>query len=85
MSAFQSQRDEAFLPAYRMTLDAVAARDQPPEHLNPLRAAALSPFTGRQILAALPGLLDQALDPATVARIEFLARMYEPSRQPAPS
>ena len=85
MSAFQSQRDEAFLPAYRMTLDAVAARDQPPEHLNPLRAAALSPFTGRQILAALPGLLDQALDPATVARIEFLARMYEPARQPAPS
>lgn len=76
LDAFHRQRDEALLPAYRWTLDAMRVRDAAPEAIAWLRAALVSPPDTRQIMYWLPTVLAGGLPPHLQPTVSMLAQFF---------
>jgi flavin-dependent dehydrogenase len=84
LADYQQRRDAALRPLFEQTLAAATARDEPYEQLTALRAVLLNQHDARQLLRALPRLLDQAYEPQDRFRHAFIAEMYR-SAEKAPA
>ena len=77
MEAYTQRRDTALRPLFEQTVAAAAARDDSHRQLDPLRAVLLNQHDVRQVVRALPPLLDQMFEPMDRFRQAFIANSYQ--------
>ena len=82
MSAYQAQRDEALLPLFDLTIDALETPTPPVAELDRLRGVLANPFTARSVSYWLPDNLEQVLDPGRQALVQLTARGFAAQREP---
>lgn len=77
MAAYQEMRDTRLGPLYEQTTAATAARDISEPDLNALRAVLINQHDARQLISALPAVLDDAFSPLDRFRHALIGRLFE--------